>query len=90
MGLKKLIMETKHIFKVKHLPATLTKPSRTKIISERFRMAITVRNSDAKFDKCKDAVERAEVELKERGFDIEAIAEGINCMYILSNTFKTL
>ena len=76
------------VFRVVYLPPTAVLPSRCRIYSERFKQYITITNDDAKFDKCRDIQERAIVELKERGFNIVSIGEGVGCMYVMSDTFK--
>lgn len=79
-----------HVFRVVHVPMTATLPSRTRVYSERFKQFITLSNNDSKFDNCRDAQERAVLELKQRGFNIVAIGEGVTCMYVISDTFKPL
>jgi hypothetical protein len=79
-----------HTFKVIYLGATAKLPTRTKIHSERFKESIYINNDDTKFDDCRDTQERAVIELKERGYNIIAIGEGDGCMYVMSDTFKSL
>lgn len=82
--------ENAHVFRVVYIPQTNVLPARVRVYSERFKQFIQLSWHDEKFDKCRDAQERAVVELKERGFNIVSIGSGNACMYVISDTFKPL
>lgn len=77
-----------NVMRVVYVPMTDTLPARVRVYSERFNQVITLSWHDEKFDKCNDMVERAVLELKERGFNVVAVGTGKGCMYVMSNTFK--
>jgi len=79
-----------HTFKVIHIPHTAKLSSRTKIRSERFKETIFVNNSNETYSNCRDAQEIAILELQSRGYNMVAIGEGDGCMYVMSDTFKSL
>lgn len=83
-------METLHVFTVRSLPATNMLPSRTKIISQRYGTSIVVPNSDSQFDQSTDSNDRGRIALVNRGYDIVGVAEGQDCSYVISRTFKPL
>lgn len=74
-----------HIFKVKYYGATNTSGSRIGIVSERFDQRVTISDYE-----CNSSVDGAEKYLRGRGYDIVGIAEGKDCMYIISSTFEPL
>jgi len=79
-------MENFHIIKVKYLGATESRGSRVKLESERFKQYILT-DYDYNFA---NTYEIAENWLKANGFDLLGKAEGKDCYYIISTTFKTL
>jgi len=82
--------ENLHVFRVVYIPQTSALPTRVRVYSERFKQVITLSWHDDKFDQCRDAQERAVIELKERGYNIVSIGSGNACMYVMSDTFKPL
>lgn len=79
-------MENFHIIKVKYLGATEKRGSRVKIESERFKQSILT-DYDYEFT---NTYEIAENWLKASSFEIVGKAEGKDCYYIISSTFKPL
>lgn len=74
-----------HILTVKYISQTNFKPSRIKIISERFKASKTI-EYDHRFS---NTLEIAEYWLEKNGFEIIGHAEGTNCYYVISNTFES-
>lgn len=77
-----------HVIVVKYLGATNTKPSRYKLISERFKQSVICSyGADQSFNS---SLEYAADKLKNMGFVIIGQAEGKDCDYLISNTFEPL
>lgn len=88
MTTKKTTPQNYHVFVIKYMGATNTKPSRYKIISERFNQSLICSySSDQSFNS---SIEYAIDLLQSKGFDIIGQAEGKDCDYIISNTFEPL
>lgn len=79
-------MENFHILKITYIPETNTKPSRVRILSERFNESIVIPR-DQKF---RDIAEVAEHHLKKLDFSIIGQGEHYSGFYIISDTFKSL
>lgn len=75
-----------HVLTIKYVGPTNYKPSRVKIISERFNNSITI-NYDHEFN---DSCEIAENWLKKNGFNVLSHAEGKGHYYVITDTFKPL
>lgn len=73
-----------HVLKVKYIGATNYKPSRVSIRSERFEQSKTI-EYDHQFS---NTYEIAINWLNENGFNVPGKAEGKDCYYIISDTFK--
>lgn len=79
-------MKNYHVLKVAYLGPTNFKGSRVKITSERFEQSKTISwnySFNSSYDIAADW-------LKNNGFDLLGIAEGKDCYYIISETFKPL
>ena len=79
-------MENFHIIKVKYLGANESRGPRVKLESERFKQSILT-DYDYNFA---NTYEIAENWLKANGFELLGKAEGKDCYYIISTTFKPL
>lgn len=78
-----------HIFKVVYLGATNNLPARYRIISERFTDKGGAKTFSYRGEwNFNSSIEYAINELIEAGFNILAKAEGKNCSYIISDTFR--
>lgn len=75
-----------HLLVVRYIGATDTKPSKVKIISERFKQSVTV---DYNRD-CRDSSDVARHWLESNGFEIVGQCEGKTCDYLISSTFEPL
>jgi hypothetical protein len=79
-------MKNYHILKIKYYGPTNVSGSRVGIISERFNERVTI-----SYDySMNNSYEMAEKHLKQIGFNIIGVAEGKNCYYLISDTFKPL
>lgn len=74
-----------HILTVKYISQTNALPSRVKIISERFRQSKTI-EYDHDFA---NTLEIAENWIEKNGYKIIGHAEGKNCYYVITDTFKS-
>jgi hypothetical protein len=79
-------MENLMVFKVKYYGATNTSGARVGIVSERFNQKVII-PYDYKYNTATDCAEKY---LESKGFELVAKAEGKDCMYIISRTFKPL
>lgn len=75
-----------HVLKVTFLGATDTKGSRIKIQSERFEESKTISYNY----EYNNTFEGAQNYLESKGFDLIGKAEGKDCYYIITTTFKGL
>lgn len=75
-----------HVLKISYLGATNTKGSRIKILSERFKESKVIAYNYEFNNTC----EGAEDYLSKNGFELIGKAEGKDCYYIITNTFKGL
>jgi len=77
-----------HVLIVKYMGATNTKPARYKIVSERFKQSIICSyGANQNFDS---SLLYAIDTLQNKGFNVIGKAEGKDCDYIISNTFKQI
>jgi hypothetical protein len=76
-----------HVLKAIYIGQSNTNRSRIKISSERFKQSIKI---PFETDHGNDTCEIAEHWLKVQGFNLTGHAEGQNCYYIISDTFKPL
>jgi hypothetical protein len=79
-------MKNHHIIRVKYYGATNTNGSRVGIISDRFRERVTI-PYDYSFNT---SYEIAVNWLKNNGFNVIGIGEGLDCSYVITDTFKPL
>lgn len=79
-------MTNYHIIKIKYLPATTYRPARIKLISERFHNYVII-PYDYQYNS---AYDMAEVWLLSHSFNVIGLAEGSDCYYIITDTFKPL
>ena len=79
-------MENYHVIKVKFLGATISRGSRVLLISERFEQRKTIPYNY----EYSNTYEIAEVWLVANGYELIGKAEGKDCYYIISKTFKPL
>lgn len=79
-------MQNYHIIKAKYLGATNYRGSRIKLTSERFEQSKVI-NYTYEFS---NTLEIAENALKLLGFNLIGHAEGKDCYYIITDTFKGL
>lgn len=75
-----------HVIKVTYLGPTNSRGSRVKMHSERFQKGKTI-GYDYQFNNSLDI---AKDYLIKNGFELVAQAEGKDCYYIMTNTFKSL
>lgn len=75
-----------HVLIVKYIGPGAVKPSRVKIISERFKKSITIPYDH----ECGNALAVAETFLLMKGYNIVGHGEGKGHMYVITNTFKSL
>lgn len=75
-----------HVLTVKYIGATNFKPSRVKIISERFNQSVVL-DYDHDFD---NTMEVAADWLTKNHFNITGKAEGKNCYYVITDSFQPL
>lgn len=75
-----------HILTVKFIGPTNTKPSRVKIISERFNDSVTIQY-DHEFN---GTLDNALDWCVNHGFDVVGKGEGKNHYYIMTSTFDSL
>ena len=80
--------ENFHVFKIVYMGCTNTKPARYKIISERFRKSKVY--SYGAHENFNQSIEYVINTLQNLGFEIIGKAEGKDCDYIISSTFKNL
>ena len=78
-----------HVLIVKHVGMTDLQPARVKIISERFKVSVTI-PYDNEPGSNNPMIETAENWLKKNGFDVIGIGLGKGHMYIITDTFKSL
>lgn len=79
-------MKNFNIFEIKYLGATNTKGSRIRIYSPRFKEKIIIDydyNFNTIYDKAADY-------LTNKGFNIIGTGEGVDKMYLISDSFKPL
>lgn len=76
-------MKNFHIITVKYLGPTDARSSRVKLISEHFEQSITFG-----YDYEGNTLEQAEKRAQALGFNIVGRAEGKDCHYLISDTFK--
>ena len=75
-----------HVLKIKYYGPTNVSGSRVGIISERFEQRVTI---DYNYEFA-NTYEIAEDWLIKNGFELIGKAEGKDCYYIISSTFKPL
>lgn len=75
-----------HVLTVTGVPATNTEPYKVKLFSERFRHSVILHYSN----ELPYSFDVAEKYLKENGHELIGKAEGKDCYYIISSTFKPL
>ena len=78
-------MQNLHIIKIKYLGPTDNRGARVKLTSERFFGSVTL-----DYDYSTEPTEQAVNWLKSHGFKIVGTAEGRNCDYVITSTFKNL
>lgn len=79
-------LENFHVLKASYLGPTNTKGSRVKIESERFKQKIIIPyNYEFAY-----TLPIAQKHLEKLGFELIGQAEGKNCYYLISSTFKPL
>ena len=76
-----------HVLKVSYVGQTNHKPARVKITSERFKQSRLI---EYERDNGDDSCEIAEYWLLSNGFTIKGHAEGKDCYYVITDTFKPL
>lgn len=74
-----------HVLKITYIGPTNNRPSRVKILSERFEQSKTISYNH----ELRGTLEIAEKWLVENGFNLVGHAEGNNCYYVVSDTFKS-
>ena len=75
-----------HVIKVYYIGATNSKPSRVKLVSERFKVSKTIEYNHQFNGICDIALDW----LSKNGFNIIGKAEGKDCYYIISDTFNSI
>ena len=75
-----------HVLTVNYLGATNTLPSRVSIKSERFKESKVI-NFTYELDNTQQVAQNY---LERKGFELIGKAEGKDCYYIISSTFKSI
>lgn len=75
-----------HVLTATGVPATNTEPYKVKLFSERFRHSVLLHYSD----DAPYSFDVAEKYLTDNGYELLGKAEGKDCYYIISSTFKPL
>lgn len=83
------LLSNYHILIVKALPATNTKPTRVKIISERFEQSIIIPFTNHP-GASNPATDSAIEYLEKQGYVLIGKGEGKDHMYIITDTFEPL
>lgn len=79
-------MENLHLIRVRYIGPSNTKPSRVKLISDRFGDSVTFSLGM----HYRDSIEHAQAWLAEHGFNVVAQAEMMRGHALLTDTFKGL